>query len=192
MVLLSLLPTVLQPSWQRWLDLFMVIVICNWAEVGSTADMYTYKPNHPCFYWKGPCFGGLTFKNRGRLGSKYISWTTRAHCCDHQEFKLQAPSQLLPRITVSLTSSVHRYVLKVIKEWGSGSPPPPHLLRIMITHGLHKPPYSSETQWKTTETCGEIQYPRENGAGNHCYRAIPAGWLGSGNSIGYDIFWYHC
>ena len=27
--------------------------------------IYTYNPNDPCFDGKGPCFGGLTFKNRG-------------------------------------------------------------------------------------------------------------------------------
>ena len=32
--------------------------------------MYTWNPNDPCFDWKGPCFEGLTFKNRGHLGSK--------------------------------------------------------------------------------------------------------------------------
>ena len=37
-------------------------------------DMYIYtkNPNDPCFDWKRPCFGGLTFKNRGHLGSRYI------------------------------------------------------------------------------------------------------------------------
>ena len=33
---------------------------------------YTWNPNDPCFDWKKPCFGGLTFKNRGHLGSRYI------------------------------------------------------------------------------------------------------------------------
>ena len=31
----------------------------------------TWNPNDPCFDWKRPCFGGLTFKNRGHLGSSY-------------------------------------------------------------------------------------------------------------------------
>ena len=34
--------------------------------------IYTWNPNDPCFDWKRPCFGGLTFKNRGHLGSRYI------------------------------------------------------------------------------------------------------------------------
>ena len=34
--------------------------------------IYTWNPNDPCFDWKGPCFGGLTFKNRGHLGCRYI------------------------------------------------------------------------------------------------------------------------
>ena len=34
--------------------------------------IYTWNPNDPCFDWKKPCFGGLTFKNRGHLGSRYI------------------------------------------------------------------------------------------------------------------------
>ncbi len=29
----------------------------------------TWNPNDPCF---DPCFGGLTFKNRGQLGSLYL------------------------------------------------------------------------------------------------------------------------
>ena len=33
---------------------------------------YTWNLNDPCFGWKRPCFGGLTFKNRGHLGSRYI------------------------------------------------------------------------------------------------------------------------
>ena len=44
---------------------------------------YTWNPNDPCFDWKRPCFGGLTFKNRGHFCSRYIcivmskwaSWT---------------------------------------------------------------------------------------------------------------------
>ena len=35
-------------------------------------DIYTWNPNDPCFDWKRPCFGGLTFKNRGHVGSRYI------------------------------------------------------------------------------------------------------------------------
>ena len=31
--------------------------------------LYTWNPNDPCFDWKRPCFGGLTFENRGHLGS---------------------------------------------------------------------------------------------------------------------------
>ena len=31
----------------------------------------TENPNDHCFAWKRPCFGGLTFKNRGHLGSRY-------------------------------------------------------------------------------------------------------------------------
>ena len=34
--------------------------------------IYTWNPNDPCFDWKRPCFWGLTFKNRGYLGSRYI------------------------------------------------------------------------------------------------------------------------
>ena len=33
---------------------------------------YTWNPNDPCFGGKRPCFWGLTFKNRGHLGSRYI------------------------------------------------------------------------------------------------------------------------
>ena len=34
--------------------------------------IYTWNPNDPCFDRKRHCFGGLTFKNRGQLGSRYI------------------------------------------------------------------------------------------------------------------------
>ena len=33
---------------------------------------YTWIPNDPCFDWKTLCFGGLTFKNNGHLGSRYV------------------------------------------------------------------------------------------------------------------------
>ena len=36
-----------------------------------------WNPNDPCFGWKRPCFGGLTFKNRGHLGSRWIYKTAR-------------------------------------------------------------------------------------------------------------------
>ena len=36
-------------------------------------NLYLYlEPNDPCFDWKRLCFGGLTFKNKGYLGSRYI------------------------------------------------------------------------------------------------------------------------
>ena len=31
--------------------------------------IYTWNPNDPCFDWKRPCFGGLTFNNRGNACS---------------------------------------------------------------------------------------------------------------------------
>ena len=34
--------------------------------------IYTWNLNDPCFGWKRPCSGGLTFKNRGHLRSRYI------------------------------------------------------------------------------------------------------------------------
>ena len=36
----------------------------------------TWNPNDHSFGLKRPCFGGLTFKNRGHLGYRYISWKT--------------------------------------------------------------------------------------------------------------------
>ncbi len=36
----------------------------------QTKHIYIYillEPNDPCFDWKRPCFGGLTFKNKGYL-----------------------------------------------------------------------------------------------------------------------------
>ena len=32
----------------------------------------TWNPNDPCFDCKGPSFGGLNPKNRGRTGSRYV------------------------------------------------------------------------------------------------------------------------
>ena len=32
--------------------------------------LHTWSPNDPCVGWKRPCFGALTFKNRGHLGSR--------------------------------------------------------------------------------------------------------------------------
>ena len=37
----------------------------------SLEGIYTWNPNDRCFDWKRPCFGGLTLKNRNRLGSRY-------------------------------------------------------------------------------------------------------------------------
>ena len=42
------------------------------AETCRNKQIYTWKPNDPCFDWKRPCFGGLTLKNRGHLGSRYL------------------------------------------------------------------------------------------------------------------------
>ena len=49
-----------------WID-SNIAAICN-----TYLYLYTKNPNDPCFDWKRPCFGGLTFKNRGHLGSRYI------------------------------------------------------------------------------------------------------------------------
>ena len=41
---------------------------------GKVICVYIYihlEPNDPCFDWKRSCFGGLTFKNRGQLGSMH-------------------------------------------------------------------------------------------------------------------------
>ena len=90
----------LQPSWSpwttrplrrpsRWAGVFLVgeFPKCSmgleftYTKPGqmfhiSCAYGYIYiylEPKWPgCFDWKWPCFGGLTFKNRGQLGSRYI------------------------------------------------------------------------------------------------------------------------
>ncbi len=36
----------------------------------QTGSINSWNPNDPCFDWKRPSFGGLTFKNRGHLGSR--------------------------------------------------------------------------------------------------------------------------
>ena len=40
--------------------------------LGRTQIIYTWNLNDLCFDWTRPCFGGLTFKNRGHLGSRYV------------------------------------------------------------------------------------------------------------------------
>ncbi len=53
---------------------------------------FTWNPNDPCFVWKGPCFGGLTFKNRGQLG---IAWGfLLIDICSHEpnHFNRKKPS----------------------------------------------------------------------------------------------------
>ena len=40
------------------------------ADFSSQEDFLSGNPNDPCFDWKRPCFGGLTFKNRGHWGSR--------------------------------------------------------------------------------------------------------------------------
>ena len=55
-------------------SVFHVVVSPRWRRgwVPHIQGPYTWNPNDPCFDWKRPCFGGLTFKNRGQLGSRYI------------------------------------------------------------------------------------------------------------------------
>ena len=50
------------------LDLFFNIPWNLWLSLAKV----TLNPNDPCFDRKGPCFGGLTFKNRGHWGSRYV------------------------------------------------------------------------------------------------------------------------
>ena len=47
---------------------------CPMYEISISCHIYIYtqNPTDPCFDWKRPCFRGLTFKNRGQLGSRYI------------------------------------------------------------------------------------------------------------------------
>ena len=45
---------------------FQVSRFAGICSIGSKRN-----PNDHCFDWKRPCFGGLTFKNRGHLGSRY-------------------------------------------------------------------------------------------------------------------------
>ena len=40
-------------------------------QIDPDLNIHTWNPNDPCFDWKRPFFGGgLTFKNRGHLGSR--------------------------------------------------------------------------------------------------------------------------
>ena len=47
-----------------------------WGQVNSFSKkiciLASWNPNAPCFGWKRPCFGGLTFKNRGHWGSRLV------------------------------------------------------------------------------------------------------------------------
>ena len=54
--------------------------------------IYTWNLNDPCFGWKRPCFGGLTFKNRGHLGSRYIIYY------QHLSTLLNASQQIFKRV----------------------------------------------------------------------------------------------
>ena len=49
---------------------FQGIKICMYINI--YIYIHTWNPNDPPFYWKRPCSGGVTFKNRGHLGSRYI------------------------------------------------------------------------------------------------------------------------
>ena len=49
-----------------------VAQVVQWWPPKKDIYMYTWNPNDHCFDWKRPCFGGLTFKHRGHLGSRYI------------------------------------------------------------------------------------------------------------------------
>ena len=41
-------------------------------KMGKESDIPGTLNGGPCFVWKRPCFLGVTFKNRGQLGSGYI------------------------------------------------------------------------------------------------------------------------
>ena len=65
----------------RFSSFSMVLSLSIWSLLASLHHhmqikiLFIYiflEPNDPCFDWKRPCFGGLTFKNRGHLGSRYI------------------------------------------------------------------------------------------------------------------------
>ena len=51
------------------------------AHESSMDNLYlpTWNPNDPGFDWKKPCFGGLTFKNRGHLGSAHRIHVGKKH-----------------------------------------------------------------------------------------------------------------
>ena len=67
--------------WDQWNFCFWILkkgatIITQFTAYYQSQTMYvtplhTWNPNDPCFDWKRPCFGGLTFKNRGHLGSRY-------------------------------------------------------------------------------------------------------------------------
>ena len=71
----------------------------------QTEGLGTWNPNDPCFDWKRPCFGGLTFKNRGHLGSRYIYMHTH-----HKLYKLSHGN----RETMEFPSSVHLHFEELI------------------------------------------------------------------------------
>ena len=67
-------------QWQQnpWLTFHWILIglwlIPNSCHITIPIIQYigAWNPNDPCFDWKRPCFGGLTFKNRGHLGSRWL------------------------------------------------------------------------------------------------------------------------
>ena len=83
------------------------------------------------FDWKRPCFGGLTFKNGGHLGSRYVKFhpgRALAASFDHFGFlKFQSPTASDPRkidpSKPNLLEATMRYprsFLDVARRWGNG------------------------------------------------------------------------
>ena len=61
----------------NWFRIFLIFTPI-WGKMGwnHQLDYIPYIPrsqqHDPCFAWKRPCCEGLTFKNRGHWGSRYI------------------------------------------------------------------------------------------------------------------------
>ncbi len=99
---------------------------CWWKCMAQNDEyiyIYTWNPNDPCFGWKRPCFGGLTFKNRGHLGSRYMNIWSRAI------FKVKCEVNFKHLFKSYLGNNFHSYVSNRLK--------PPCRYRVKHCRMLH-------------------------------------------------------
>ena len=90
----------------------------------------SWNSNDPCFDWKRPCFGGLTFKNSGHFGSRFPSkdfFFSKVRCSGSNGFNFKGASYFpdlkmmvswSPRISGIWSGRYLKYLIRLFLEVG--------------------------------------------------------------------------